>query len=214
MSAWRGVEDQYVAATMRLVDSSDEHEVLERLIEDSKPPAPTTRAPKHYLLFTPFRYRPPRASRFRRAGALGIWYGAEDLQAACAEVAYWRHRFMLDSAGLAKSVLLTEYTFIQAQVSGTAIDLTSAPWVAASASWTHDSDYTETHAVADQARARGVQWIRYASVRAPSKKCAAVLDLEALQAGDLEKTKQNWHCKASRDAVMFINGSQRFDWTF
>ena len=33
-------------------------------------------APKHYLLSTPFRYRPVHASRFRKAGSLGLWYGA------------------------------------------------------------------------------------------------------------------------------------------
>lgn len=214
MSAWRGVEAQHVVSTMRLVDTADEQDELERLLERSKPPAPTMTAPKHYLLYTPFRYRPPHPSRFRRAGTLGVWYGAEDLHAACAEVAYWRHRFILDSMALVNTDLLTEHTFFQAQVTGSAIDLTSAPWVAASAAWTHGSDYTETHAVADAARDRGVQWICYESVRDPGKRCAAVLDVEALEMVALDTTKQTWHCKASRESVMLVNGPERYVWTF
>ena len=88
MSAWRGVEAQHVVSTMRLVDTADEQIELERLLERSKPAKPAMAQAKHYLLFTPFRYRAVHESRFRRAHALGLWYGAETLEAACAEVAY------------------------------------------------------------------------------------------------------------------------------
>lgn len=65
----------------------------------------------------------------------------------------------MDSVPLLNTVLLTEHTFYQAKVQGRAIELMSAPWVAASAAWTHGSDYTETLALAEAARDRGVQWI-------------------------------------------------------
>ena len=42
---------------------------------------------QHYLLTTPFRYRPAHASRFRPPGARGQWYGAQTLLAACADAA-------------------------------------------------------------------------------------------------------------------------------
>lgn len=214
MTAWRGVEAQHVVSTMRLVDTPEEQDELERLLEGSKPPLPAMKVSKHYLLSTPFRYRPQHPSRFRRAGTLGLWYGAEDLFAACAEVAYWRHRFILESVALVNTDLLTEHTFFHAQVDGNAIDLMNEPWVAASAVWTHGSDYTETQAVADAARDRGVQWICYESVRAPGKRCAAVLDVEALEMVALNASKQTWHCKTSRQAVMLVNGPERFVWTF
>jgi hypothetical protein len=142
MLVWRGVEAQHVVSTMRLVDTKEEQDMLEQLLERSKPPLPAMKVPKHYLLATPFRYRPQHPSRFRRAGTLGLWYGAEELSAACAEVAYWRYRFIMDSVALMKTELLTEHTFYQAKVEGRAIDLMSAPWVAASSAWTHGSDYT------------------------------------------------------------------------
>jgi hypothetical protein len=214
MQAWRGVEAQHVVSTMRLVDTTDEQAALEQLIEQSKPAPPAMKAQKHFLLYTPFRYRPQHPSRFRAAGTLGLWYGAEELYAACAEVAYWRHRFILDSHGLTDAELLTEHTFFQADVSGAAIDLTIAPWVAARAAWTHASDYTTTQAVADAARDRQVQWIRYESVRAPGHRCAAVLDVEALVLVAEGTTQQTWHCKASRHAVMMAHGTDHFDWSF
>lgn len=54
--AWRGVEIQYLSATLRLVDDLTEHETLEALLEDSKPPLPAAAGrAQHYLLTTPFR---------------------------------------------------------------------------------------------------------------------------------------------------------------
>jgi hypothetical protein len=214
MRAWRGVEAQHVVSTMRLVDTAEEQNVLERLLESSKPPLPQMASPKHYLLSTPFRYRPQHHSRFRRAGTLGVWYGAEEIGAACAEVAYWRHRFILDSVPMLKTDLLTEHTFFQAKVEGRAIDLMSEPWVDASAAWTHGSDYTETQAVAEAARDSGVQWICYESVRSPTERCAAVLDVDALEMVDQGKTQQTWHCRATRTSVMMIHGADRYVWNF
>lgn len=214
MRAWRGVEAQHIISTMRLVDTVDEQEVLEALLEQSKPPLPPMGSPKHYLLSTPFRYRPAHPSRFRRAGTRGLWYGAQELYAACAEVAYWRHRFVLDSVALAKTELLTEHTFFQAEVAGAAIDLTNPPWDAAKPAWTHGSDYTQTHAIADAARDRAVQWICYESVRAPGHRCAAVLDVEALEMVNNGTTQQTWHCKATREAVMMVHQSDKYLWTF
>ncbi len=214
MLAWRGVEAQHIVSTMRLVDTADEQGVLETLLERSKPPLPPMKAPKHYLLSTPFRYRPPHPSRFRPAGTLGLWYGAKELYAACAEVAYWRHRFILDSTALLKTELLTEHTFFQAKVAGTAIDLMSPPWNAAKPDWIHGSDYSATHAVAEAARDRGVQWICYESVRATGHQCAAVLDVDALEMVTNGTTQQTWHCKATRASVMMVHESDRYVWAF
>ena len=214
MLAWRGVEAQHVVSTMRLVDSREEQDELERLLERSKPPQPAMAVPKHYLIFTPFRYRPPHPSRFRKGSELGLWYGAEDLYAACAEVAYWRNRFILDSASLVKKELLTEHTFFQASVNGQAVDLMSEPWVKSRSVWTHGSDYTETQALAHAARDSGVHWICYESVRSLGKRCAAVLDVDALEIVDGGKTMQTWHCKASKDSVMMVCGSYTYVWKF
>jgi hypothetical protein len=211
-SAWRGVEAQHVVATLRLVDTLQEQLVLEQLLEASKPAAPGT-GPQHYLLNTPFRYRSPTESRFRRAGAAGIWYGAESLAAAAAEVAYWRWRFITASAGLRNEALVSEHTFFCASVQGQALDLTLPPWVLQRERWTQDRDYSATQALADAARPQGVQWLRYESVRSPGGFCVAVLVPGALQALDAA-LQQTWHCKATQNHVMLVHGAERHEWPY
>lgn len=214
--AWRGVEAQHVVSTLRLVDDPAEQDLLEQLLETSKPALPTAARGLHYLLATPFRYAPPHPSRFRPAHARGQWYGAETLQAAGAEVAYWRHRFVQDSAGLRDQTLLTEHTFFQGVLQGPAIDLSQPPWQAAHAQWTHPDDYGATHAVARAAPAHGVQWIRYSSARAPDQHCAVALVPDCLSepVGGLDRTQQTWHCKATAQRVMLTRGRERWAWDF
>jgi hypothetical protein len=213
MRAWRGVEAQHIVSTMRLVDTLDEQAVLEGILEGSKPPLPAAGHAKHYLLATPFRYRPRHASRFRRVGARGVWYGAQTIKTVCAELAYWRWRFLMDSTGLVQEELLTEHTLFRATVSGRAIDLTAPPWVAGKLSWTHPVNYIPTQALALAAHERQVQWIRYESVHNPGSVCAAVLDVAALD--KLEPaSQQTWHCRTTRQAVRLIHGSQRYERVF
>lgn len=216
-NAWRGVETQYIAASMKLVDSLDEQALLEALLEGSKPPAQGEANRQHYLLLSPFRYFPQHESRFRPAQRSGLWYGAATLDGACSEVAYWRLRFLLDSTGLAlDGELITEHTFFQASVSGRAINLMAEPWSGLSHLWKHPSDYRDTQALAEAALRASVDWIQYESVRAPRCALAAVLSPSAVHAvpAKLERSKQEWVCKATRSGVMMIrkNGMGRFEW--
>lgn len=217
MTVWRGVESQSQVATWQLVDSSAEHEALEAMLEGSKPALPKGCAPLHYLLFTPFRYTSPYPSRFRRSHEAGIWYGAESVETVCAELAYWRHRFILDSAGLAKddSGLSTTHTLFQTRIDGRVLNLTEPPWDAGRALWMDGANYECTQAVAAEARAHGVEWIRYESVRCPESHCAAVLSPHALGSRppyDL----QEWICRAMRTRVILIhkNSGATFSWDF
>lgn len=214
--AWRGVEAQHVVSTMRLVDHPDEQALLEQLLDDSKPALPRAARGLHYLLSTPFRYAPVHASRFRPPRSKGQWYGGESLYGACAEVAYWRQRFVMDSEGLRDQELLTEHTFFQGVLEGVSIDLSAEPWVQAQAQWTHHSDYSQPHAVARAAQARGVMWLRYESVRAPGQLCAVAFVPQCLSepAGGLDGTKQTWHCKATRERVMLTRGRESYVWAY
>ena len=67
MHAFRMVETQHIAATMRLVDTAAEQDLLEQMLDASKPPLPLEAQGIHYLLAAPFRYLPPTGSRFRSA---------------------------------------------------------------------------------------------------------------------------------------------------
>jgi hypothetical protein len=198
---------------MRLTDTLAEQVLLEQILERSKPPLPPGAQGRHPLLVTPFRYRPRHGSRFRRAGALGVWYGAEALRTACAEVAYWRWRFIIDSAGLAGEELLTQHLFFRARVEGTCLDLSAAPWNRQRAWWRHSSDYSHTQSLAEAARERGVGWIRYASARDPAGVCAAALEPEAVVELDAA-SQQSWSCRTTTRSVRLIHGSERHEWLF
>lgn len=212
MNAFRMVETQHIAATMRLVDSSEEQTLLEEMLDGSKPPLPPEAKELHYLLAAPFRYLPHTASRFRSAQMPGVWYGADQPVCACAEIAYWRQRFLLDSVGLMRQQVSTEHSMYEAVVSGQAIDLLAQPWSCAHAAWQHHSDYTETQKLGQLVRDSScVGWIRYGSVRAAGQTCAAVFDPGCLTMVTSDHHFEQWHCHTTRDKVTFSNGRVRFD---
>jgi len=204
--ACRGVETQYLSATLRLVDDLAEHEALEALLEDSKPPMPATGERKHYLLTSPFRYYPEHASRFRPRGQHGIWYGSLEPRTACAEVAYWRMVFVRDSAPLSTREVRSQHTFFAARVRGAAIDLAAEPWVAARRIWTASDDYSGTQELAAAAVRDGVEVIRYQSVRDHGGINLAVFTPAALSqpAGGIAASKQAWTCLATSRGVKML----------
>ena len=163
---WRAVEAQHVASTLRLVANVEEQLLLERILERSKPALPKDAADLHYLLATPFRYASPIGSRFRARTDAGVWYGAEKERTACAELGFWRWRFLMDSAGL-ESLGPSPQTVFRAGIDGRMVDLTSAPFKRARADWTDPDDYTASQRFAHTAREAGVDAIRYESVRDP-----------------------------------------------
>lgn len=194
------VEAQHTVSTMRLVDSVDEQALLESVIESSKPRLPAGTAKLHYLLATPFRYRPRSGSRFRAPFAAGVWYGAEVLRTSLAEKSYWRLRFLLDSPGT-PDLRPVPHTAFRAAVRGSGIDLASSPFDRDRSLWMHPTSYDATQALATVARAAGVEVIRYESVRDPEHAaCAAVLTPAAFR-----RTKplaqETWFIAASRERV-------------
>ena len=198
---WRVVEAQHTASTMRLVDSLEEQTSLESILEDSKQPVPTSSQGLHYLLATPFRYRPHFGSRFRAALEAGVWYGGEALRTALAEKSYWRLRFLLDSPSMPE-LKAVPHTAFQAPVrTAAALDLTTAPLVRDAATWSQRSDYTATQALAAAAREAHIEIIRDASVRDPEHgACAAVLDPRVFGRAR-PRGLETWFIAASRERV-------------
>lgn len=197
---WRGVEAQHLVATLRLAETAADQRLLEELLERSKPPLPAGSRSRHYLLSAPFRYRAPLASRFRRAQDPGAWYGAEDLHTACAEVGYWRWRFLMDSDALVEQALHTTHSFFRALVRGRCLDLTRPPWNAAITHWRDRHDYRSCHALRLAARAHAVAWIRYASARVAEGLCGVAFELASLSVSRPAQM-QTWICRTTRAGV-------------
>ncbi len=186
---------------MRLTDSLEEQALLEAVLEESKPPLPAAVRRLHYLLATPYRYRPHVGSRFRAALEPGVWYGAEALRTALAEKSYWRLRFLLDSPATPDLKPVPHTAFRAAVRSRAALDLTRTPFVGERAAWTHRTDYHGTQALAAAAREARIELIRYESVRDPEHAaCAAVLDPAAF-GRNRPHALESWFIAAARRRV-------------
>ena len=197
---WRAVEAQHIASTLRLVANAEQQLALERILEASKPPVPPEAVRLHYLLSTPFRYPSPFGSRFRAPAEPGVWYGAEAVRTACAELGFWRWRFLTDATGL-DSLGPSPQTVFRAGTDTRAVDLTRAPFKRDRAHWTHRVDYSATQEFAVVAREANVGAIRYESVRDPEHGGAvAVLRADAFKPlRPIEQT--TWFLTVKRERV-------------
>lgn len=203
---WRAVEAQHRVSTIALVDTLNEQALLEELLESSKPALPPEAARVHYLLSTPFRYPPlPRGSRFRSPMDPGVFYGADEVRTACAELGYWRWRFLMDCPAL-EAIAARPQTVFRAQISTIGVDLRTPPFVTNSHLWTHSTDYTHCQQFASVAREAAVGAIRYESVRDPKQGgCIAVLHPGAFTDAPLEI--QTWLLSVTRPRVFWHRDS-------
>lgn len=210
LTLWRAVEAQHVVATRALVDSLAEQELLESVLEASKPRVPPACAGFDYLLYTPFRYPPPsRGSRFRSYEDPGVWYGAEAVRASCAELGYWRWRFVMDSHGLTR-LDGVPHTVFQAVARGRGVDLRLRPFARDEKTWRDPNDYDGCQALARVARAAEMQVIRYASVRDPEHGgCGAVLDCRAFSGAGGVRQRQSWFLTVDRQRASWVRSGTR-----
>jgi len=205
---WRLVEAQHQVSTLKLVDTTDEQQALETLIEGTKPALPPECRHLHYLLATPFRYGAvyPRGSRFRRAGLTeGVFYASELPETAVAEMAFQRLLFYAESPATPWPANPAEYTaFSAAYATRKAIDLTKGRVAADRARWSHLTDYRACQALAEAARAAKIEIIRYASVRDPGKgKNLALLTCHAFAKGEPAQM-QTWRIRVSAAGAQAI----------
>ena len=188
---------------MSLVDSLDEQLVLERVLEVSKPAIPEAARRLDYLLFTPFRYLPPPGgSRFRAVDDPGVFYAADRVRTACAELGYWRWRHLLDTPSLSAMPQRAQTVF-RVKVAGETVDLRTAPFARDHAFWTAPDNYSACQRFARAAREGGIQLIRYESVRDPQHEgCCAVLDPHAF-ARPAPLDRQTWMLSVFRERVVW-----------
>jgi hypothetical protein len=200
---WRAVEAQHLVSTTALVDTLDEQALLEELIESVKPARPLEAKKLHWLLFTPFRYPPlPRGSRFRSPVDPGVFYGADEARTACAELGFWRWRFLLESPDLA-AIDAKPQTLFSALIETSTVDLRQSPFVRDRKRWTDGRDYGACQAFGRIAREASLGAIRYESVRDPKHAgCAAVLTPEAF-AETKPLDSQTWLLTVTRERVFW-----------
>ena len=207
---WRAVEAQHIASTLRLVANVEEQLVLERLLDQSKPALPSDTSGLHYLLSTPFRYSSPIGSRFREPAASGIWYGAEAQSTACAELGYWRWRFLVDSDAL-EVLGPSPQTVFRAGIDARLVDLTQSPFKRSRTEWTHPDDYGPSQSFARVAREAAVDAIRYESVRDPEHGAAVAVLRPSCFKPRKPLEQHTWLLTVRRNAVAWQREGETFE---
>jgi hypothetical protein len=207
---WRAVEAQHVASTLRLVANVEEQLVLERVLDRSKPPIPDAAADLHYLLATPFRYASPIGSRFRAPADSGVWYGAEKERTACAELGFWRWRFLMDAGDL-ESLGPSPQTVFRAGIDARMLDLSEPPFKRSRSEWMDPRDYAASQAFARLARAAQIDAIRYESVRDPEHGGAVAVLRPSCFKPRKPLEQHIWLLSVRRDAAIWQRDGDSFE---
>jgi hypothetical protein len=205
-SPWRVVEAQHQLSTRKLVDSAEEQELLENLLERVKPPD-DTHGRLHYLLFTPFRYPPLRhGSRFGSRHERGIWYGAEDRRTAFAEVAYYRLLFLEGSRAELGEVTTALSAFTVRARSARGVDLVAPPFEAHRRAIASPVSYSASQALGAAMRDSGVELFRYPSARDAEDGVNVAALSPSVFGSARPHGFETWHCTADRERVELTKG--------
>ncbi len=201
LEAWRVVEAQHQVSTRKLVDSDDEQQLLEQLIETSKPPVSFPDR-LHYLLFTPFRYPPLRhGTRFSVRSEPSVWYGSETLRTAFAEVAYYRLLF-LDGTTADLGAVETELTAFTVLIrTPLGIDMTLLSFAAHRAVLSSPSEYAQTQEFGQSMRSAQVEAFRYVSARDDRGGVNVGLFTPRAFQETRPRRLETWYCVATRQQV-------------
>jgi hypothetical protein len=205
--AWRVVEGQHVVSTRKLVDTREEQEVLEALIEERKPPLGDDPAFRglHYLLCTPFRYPPLRhGSRFASRAEPAIWYGSTRLRTAMAETAYYRLLFLEGTTAKLDPLVLELSAFRVPYRTVRGVDLSREPFDRHRSTLSSPARYDETQLLGSEMRAAGVEAFRYPSARDDAGGVNVGIFTPRAFTSKLPEEPEGWSAVLTRQAVEFV----------
>ncbi|MCB1848768.1 MAG: RES family NAD+ phosphorylase [Halieaceae bacterium] len=169
----RIVESQEQVATTRIVGNLVEQDLLEHMLEDSKPGSIDSGL--HYLLSTPFRYPPLRhGSRFGSTLEPSLFYGSLELRTCLQECAYYRFIFWYDMATPPPNPITTQHTvFRVALESERCVDLQAGAYFKIQPQLQSPVSYATSQALGSHLRQAGAQLLVFASARGPGSNAAA-----------------------------------------
>ena len=204
LKPWRVVEAQHVLTTRSLVDSIEEHEILENLIEMSKPPILKD---NNYLLFTPFRYPPlPYGSRFGSMLEPSLWYGSLSLETAFAEVSYYLQKFRDDTSADLGILSLVHTAFSTTVESEYGIRLEEHPFLEFKSLISDKDNYQYSQALGAEMRKASVEAFTFFSARSSLDSLNIGVfssDVFTAEKNNYISNQQTWFCFASHTRVEF-----------
>jgi len=201
----RMVESQEQVATQRLVGNLAEQDLLESLLERSKPPRPAATAGLDYLLATPFRYPPLRyGSRFGRRHEPSLFYAACTRPPLLAESAYYRFVFRAGMTSPPPRTLRTQHTVFGARVCARrTYRLDAPPFDAHGLVLANPGEYAATQALGSALRAAGAEALVYPSARDLQHGLNAALYTPAAFAEPRPTFREEWFCETGAERVSF-----------
>lgn len=201
----RMVESQEQVATQRLVANLREQDLLESLLERSKPPRPAATSELDYLLATPFRYPPLRhGSRFGRRHEPALFYAARGRPTLLAEAAYYRFVFWQGMKVPPSRPLRTQHTLFGVRIHARrAYCLQRPPFDTHRAKLASPSDYGDTQALGSALRSAGADAIEFRSARDQEGGLNVALYTPAAFAEPRPSFREEWLCETAADRVSF-----------
>ncbi|MCD6039689.1 MAG: hypothetical protein K0S27_1089 [Gammaproteobacteria bacterium] len=165
-TAWRVVETQLITATRKLVDSFEEHSILEAIIETNEPRINPAYLRYHPLLSTSFRYPPlKQGSRFGKKTEPSLWYGSLDLTTALAEKAFYLFNF-LNATATKLGMVCSDFTVFSAKIkSGRGVNLMSSAFINYTKIISSPTSYDASQALGAAMRKEDVETFTYYSAR-------------------------------------------------
>jgi hypothetical protein len=201
----RLVESQEQVATNRLVATLAEQDLLESMLEASKPPLPRGAVRLDYLLATPFRYPPlPYGSRFGGRHEPSLFYASRSIGTVLAESAYYRFVFWQGMRQPPPGPLRTQHTLFGAKLRARrGYALHQPPFDRFLKVLASRDDYGPTQTLGRKLREQGADAIEYVSAR--DAHCGLNVALYSPSAfGSPRPTfKQEWLCETRADEVGF-----------
>jgi hypothetical protein len=204
LNPWRIVEAQHVLSSRDLVESREEHELLESLLEKSKPKCTSF---KHYLINTSFRYPPLKyGSRFGYSFEPSLWYGSINLETAFAEVAYYRLKFFNDTEADLGFIELLMTAFKAYIKTAQGIDLTEQPFKTYQDKISNKISYEHSQVLGSEMRKANIEVFIFTSARdLKGGKNVAVFTPEVFKQKNKQyiTNMQNWRCIANKKVIEF-----------
>lgn len=203
---WRVVESQEEIATMALVDSLEEQELLEGMLELSKPPCPSDTDQFDYLLRTPFRYPPlVWGSRFGSRLEPSLYYGSLEIETALAECAFYRLVFWQGvDEPFPSGRLVTQHTIFSVSfLCKPGIALQSPPFDTHLQILSDKQSYASCQTLGSILREAGIHGFSFFSARCPKNGLNIALFTPKALASKKPEETQSWLCETNTSGVKF-----------
>lgn len=193
---FRVAESQQKVATNTLVDTLEEQKLLEEMLDRVKPRIPHDCEKFDYLIYTPFRYPPLKhGSRFGVKTRPSIFYGSTNLEAAFAELAYYRFVYYdgMMTAPKKRQKVTQHASFKVNYQTKNGVALNDSPFNKYKKEISDPNHYRVSQAIGEEMRDKSVQAFSYYSARAQNQTNIGIFTCKAIS-DDVPLALRHWSC--------------------